>query len=380
MNLLNKCRHVIACIFAIYCLVLFASYNVSQTLLKTECIFNQDLTFIHKTILENHPGICNTLDPNFLDQMEKNYKIAEQKLAWADTSQEKIKILEEYGESFHDAHLWVKYDLEKSEAKPVSQKMGVFTIQKLENETYWIKIPSFKPSKYQIVDLTKIIDSLPLLREQNLVFDLRGNSGGNSAWGNQILKALFGEDYANQQLIKSTLSVYVEWRASEGNLNHVQNQISYVKEQFGENHPTTHWIKNTYAGMQQAYSMEECYYTEPSEVDSSIASQNHESMFGGNIVAIIDKNCGSACLNFIDGLKAMDTKVIFIGENTTADSVYMELRKVVLPSEQGTLGFPIKVYRNRPRGHNIPHVPDIQYHPLENTEELQKFVIDKLLS
>ena len=94
------------------------------------------------------------------------------------------------------------------------------------------------------------------------------------------------------------------------------------------------------------------------------------------MVAIIDQHCGSACLDFLDGLKAMDVNVIFIGETTGADSVYMELRTVTLPSGQGILGLPIKVYRNRVRGHNVPHEPTIQYNGnLKDTQELQNFVL-----
>jgi hypothetical protein len=208
------------------------------------------------------------------------------------------------------------------------------------------------------------------------VFDLRGNGGGNSSWGEELLKALFGEEYVNQQLSESRRNVYAEWRISEGNLEHVKGLISIVKEQFGENHPAIQWVENTYKGMQNAFSRGENYYSEPPDVDRFVVSSNAASSFSGHVVAIIDKGCGSACLDFIDGLKAMNIDVTFIGETTGADSVYIELGKVALPSGKGTLGFPIKVYRNRLRGHNVPHEPDIQYNGnLKDTLQLQDFVL-----
>lgn len=79
------------------------------------------------------------------------------------------------------------------------------------------------------------------------------------------------------------------------------------------------------------------------------------------IVVIIDAFCMSATLDFIDALKAMDQQVILVGETTDADSVYMEIRIADLPSGKGQFQFPIKMYSNRLRGHNVPYVPDIPY-------------------
>jgi len=69
----------------------------------------------------------------------------------------------------------------------------------------------------------------------------------------------------------------------------------------------------------------------------------------------------SACLDFIDEIKAVDPKALLIGQTTHADTVYMEVRAVDVPSNIGKLQFPIKVYRNRVRGNNVAYVSDITY-------------------
>ncbi len=79
------------------------------------------------------------------------------------------------------------------------------------------------------------------------------------------------------------------------------------------------------------------------------------------IVVIIDAFCMSATLDFIDTLKSIDQNIILLGESTDADSVYMEIRIADLPSGKGQFQFPIKMYRNRLRGHNVPYVPDMPY-------------------
>ena len=39
----------------------------------------------------------------------------------------------------------------------------------------------------------------------------------------------------------------------------------------------------------------------------------------------------------------------------------MDVRRIELPSKIGYLQIPLKVYRNRLRGHNQPYQPDIVY-------------------
>jgi len=246
---------------------------------------------------------------------------------------------------------------EQVEAKP---EAPTFSIQCSEGGT-WITLPTFAPSKNQIVLLEKIISSLTQHRENTIIFDLRGNGGGNSAFGVDLLKALFGVEYAEHSLAQQEQNVYIKWRASSENLEHVKSfLIPMVKQQFSEDHSVVKQIEATYKGMLNAFADGDHYYIEPKPPETS-TDQNISSLFKGEVIAIIDRGCGSACLDFLDGLKAMLSKVTFVGESTEADSVYMELRTVKLPSLKGTFGFPIKVYLNRPRGHNIPYLPDVKY-------------------
>lgn len=343
--------------------------------------FNKDLVFIRKTLLENHPGVCNELDPGFVNEMEKNFKIASEKLFTTDLAEQKAKVIEEFGHSFHDAHLWIRYDLSKTTISSIPHQIGPFRIQKVTTGVLWINVPTFQPSKSEIKNLNQVIKSLPLLREQTIIFDLRDNGGGNSYWGEEILKALFGKEYVNQQLAKSRRNLYTEWRVSEGNLAHIKGLISIIKEQFGENHPANQWIKCIYKGMQTAFLKNKNYYSELPDSNQLPQDSRVINSFNGHIIAVINKNCGSACLDFLDALKAMNASITFVGEPTGTDSVYMELRTSSLPSGKGTLGFPIKVYRNRYRGHHQPHTPDIQYKgDLNHTAELQSFILSQCLN
>ncbi|ABE04457.1 hypothetical protein [Rickettsia bellii] len=94
------------------------------------------------------------------------------------------------------------------------------------------------------------------------------------------------------------------------------------------------------------------------------------------IIVIIDEKNVSSTLDFIDELKIMTQNIILIGKTTKADRLYMELRTVELPSKLGIFSFPIKVYRNRNRGDNIPYIPDFEIDP-KNTAKLKDFILNK---
>lgn len=342
--------------------------------------FKQDLHFIKTTILENHPGIYNDLDPNFASEMLKSCQIAEQQLNQAHSPDEKTLVLENFGRSFQDAHLWVKYDSTKVTQVANKKTPSTFSIHKLLDNVSWIKIPTFDPSKNQIASLQEIINALPQLREETIIFDLRGNGGGNSYWGIELLKALCGESYLDHCFTQKNQNVYVEWRASPGNLEHVRGFVPTFKEKFGKDHPSVIWAEATYQRMAEAIAFGNHYYSDqqlPHNSSQSVGIVNpFVNAFKGQAIAIVDRKCGSSCLDFLDYLKATQPNVVLVGEPTGADSTYMELRTIQLPSGKGFFGFPIKVYRNRPRGHNIPHLPNINYNEdLQDTATLQKFIL-----
>ncbi len=274
--------------------------------------FNRDLQFIKTTILENHPGIQNTLDPDFLSQLNKSCRIAEQQLNRVRSEEEKIGVLKNFGKSFKDAHLWVQYDSTKGSQVADEKKPRIFGIQKLNDDVNWITIPTFAPSKNQLDSLQEIIRVLPQLRQGIVIFDLRGNGGGDSSWGTELLKALFGTEYSNHCLVQKDRDVYAEWRASPGNLKHVERFVPMLREQFQEGHPAIEWAETTYQGMKNAIASGDHYYPEPKTPSNTSLSVDIGNLFKGKAIAIVDRGCGSACLDFLDGLKAVQQNVILM--------------------------------------------------------------------
>src|SRR5690606_34266356 len=70
---------------------------------------------------------------------------------------------------------------------------------------------------------------------------------------------------------------------------------------------------------------------------------------------LTDSGCASACLDAVDLLKALGATQV--GQETSGDTAYMEIREEPLPGGRVVARIPMKVYRGRPRGDNETHVP-----------------------
>jgi len=336
----------------------------------------EDLKFIEKTLLENHPGVYNTEDPNFVQLVKNGYESAVSQVDKLKSDDDYITLLQTYAKSFNDGHLGIKATNQKS---PEKKNERSFSIEEVSPDITWITLPIFSPSKEQQVQLKEIINKMPSLRsKKKIVFDLRGNTGGNSEWGNEILSALFTKQYTKEKWYEAQKSVNVDWFVSDGNIEHVKNLLDSFQNNFGTNNEAFQAISKTYQGMLAAKAKGEHYYLEASPKPQE-ATQHAPNPVSAQIVLVIDRKCASACLDFIDNIKALKHNTVLVGEQTTADTFYLEIRHVVLPSGLADLWFPIKVYRNRPRGNNEPYLPNLSYPgDLNNTPALKKWLQTQL--
>jgi len=211
-----------------------------------------------------------------------------------------------------------------------------------------------------------------------IVFDVHGNGGGSSMWGKQITDELFGAGYTRHKRAKALAQQYVEWRASASNIAYLSTDVrECIHKDFGKTSKVAEWVEHIIDGMQKTYDAGAMLYRDCSNKFHDVADvQRHDSLCSSVIIVVIDERCVSACLDFIDELKLFGKKVILVGKQTMADSLYMECRSLSLPSGKGTVVIPIKVYRNRPRGHNMPYLPDVEYmEDMNNTQALNDFIL-----
>lgn len=216
-------------------------------------------------------------------------------------------------------------------------------------------------------DLKKIIDQIPNLKNKKaIVFDLRGNDGGNSGYGLSIINKVFGEEYAEKSIAKIEKEMYADYRASIDNLA----WIKIINTIFNDD-------KELEEGIQKSIKNSLPYYSETSETigNLSTSQEKAEKQTSAKIFAIIDNKNVSDALDFLDALKAVNPQATLIGEKTDTDRLYMDCAQMHLPSGYAIFRYPIKVYRNRPRGDAQPYYPDIEFDTTD-TKKLQKYIID----
>ena len=227
----------------------------------------------------------------------------------------------------------------------------------LDDGGVWISTPGFNgdPQSADYAALQSILDSMKagqdaLRRAPYVVFDLRGNRGGSSIWSRRMAEALWGEDWMAANRPGSSKAV--EWRASAANATYLNEILDYFRgNNVGADLIET--IEKIRDGITAAHARNDLFWVETFDADEDATPA--VQTVSGTVFILTDHGCVSACLDAVDLWKAAGG--VQVGQETSADTVYMEIREVNLVSGRASLSIPIKVYRGRPRGHNQPHTP-----------------------
>lgn len=230
-------------------------------------------------------------------------------------------------------------------------------------QTLWLSMPSFdgNPERAPHRELTALIAELTARSEEahampRIVLDLRGNGGGASLWSREIAKVLWGEAWVDAHARGG--SEAVDWRASQGNIASLARTVEAWRSG-GQKREYIEWIDAAIAGMRDALSAGEPYWREADDDDGAPAdapAAPEKPLARGRIYVLTDAACASACLDSLD--LWLPLGAIQIGRETSADTVYMEVRGEALSSGLANLYLPMKVYRGRShRGNNVPYRP-----------------------
>ncbi len=224
---------------------------------------------------------------------------------------------------------------------------------------YWIEMGSFDPdaSSEKGIQLTtlheQVVANAEAIRTADfVVFDLRGNDGGSSTWSAEIAKVLWGEAWIDERVQGSE---GVDWRASPANLA----AVAEYQRMFAGNPDLADYLGRMVAGLGAAVERGDPLWRQP---DFDEGGEDAAAQAGAPTTAmkartwvLTDYGCASACLDAVDVLTAAGATVV--GQETSADTVYMEIRRQPLPSGRAQAHLPMKVYRGRSRGNNESVVP-----------------------
>lgn len=278
------------------------------------------------------------------------------------------KIYEEKAEwiSLKEDDYWSKFPFRKGSL--------LASLKEVRPGSIWVTLPSFYPqTEEQKEALNTVMHSIKDYRAcKTMIFDLRGNGGGNSVYGTSIVQNLFGKAFCNDAFQKRNKDCFVEWRASDGNISYLKAFIPFLQKQFGNDEVTKH-VLQVIEGMEKSKQSGDPLYKVVNYTEA-LGEGGGEPLTSARIVVITDQYCASACLDFLDDLHAV-APVTIMGNSTNADTEYMECRDRALPSGLAILHFPIKVFRNRTRKANQPYVSEIQIDPLSDEESFLRALL-----
>lgn len=253
-----------------------------------------------------------------------------------------------------------------------------FALREVSPGVHWISMPTFDAGGGHVGALKSYIEKISSLKNASaIVFDVRGNNGGSSEWGSQLVGKLYGMDVLSYVEGFQTKDQSVEYRVSDGNIAHFEKVVPFLATQYGRDaHIVQHFAK-VLDGMKASRKSGKKLFKAP-ETDRDGAPRP-TSMPKHDVTAkvflLTDGNCASACLNFADLLLAMPG-VVQVGAPTSADTNYMEVRGIDLPSGIARLSVATKVYRNRPRGHNKFYSPKHEWDgDMGDTPGLQEWIV-----
>lgn len=251
--------------------------------------------------------------------------------------------------------------------------------RRLPDGTRWFAIPSFdgSPDGEAGKSLRALLDYLDAKGQDvrsapTIVFDLRGNGGGSSDWSLQIAKRLWGEGAIDRH---PEPPMTVSWRASSGNLEAVRRSYRELSAGGHLSPDTDAWYKDTIAGLETAVSERKPLWVIKSEPalrksKSTVGPIHHQS---GPVYVLTDSACMSACLDAVDLWTRLGA--IPIGRETSADTLYMEVRQIPLPAGVGAVSMPMKVYSGRTRGSNEPVAPRHRFNgDIADTAALERWI------
>jgi hypothetical protein len=200
-------------------------------------------------------------------------------------------------------------------------------------------------------------DRVAVAAAPRIVLDLRGNGGGSSEWSQQIARILWGQAAIDRLDIDSEA---VDWRASAGNLTTLQGYKAAWQASPDGSPEAIAWAGKVANGLAGARARGEPLWRDASDdAAKPKAAGTRVPPPSARVFVLTDWGCGSACLDAVDLWTALGA--VQVGQDTSADTLYMDVREKMLPSGIAQAVVPMKVYRGRKRGSNVQAVPRYRY-------------------
>lgn len=241
----------------------------------------------------------------------------------------------------------------------------------------WITFPSFGVTDKQEIKLANlIVDKMESFRDKNfIVFDVRGNTGGSSKWGDRLIKPLYGEGFVlhtyEQNRRKNT---HTEFRISEDNYNWALEIEKKLSKQHGSDYKCS-YVDKLKKGLKKQKKEDFIKIKTYSWLNNKIVDRSIKIAPYTKVILLTDGACASSCYMFSERLLYMP-QVYHVGLPTHAPTYYGECRSVKLNSKNASITFPMSIFRWQDQ-FMYPFEPDYRFDGyLDEQAKVEKWVLD----
>ena len=320
-------------------------------------VARSDVEAAHTALIENHPGAVPELgDQAFMAALQQAWHSAQSEIAKVETRADYIALMQRYADTFSDRHIaFVQTSGAKSPAIARSSKekrRSNFDFRVQSGQLFIIMPALDEEARNMVKDLKS--SSIERSEIASVVIDLRGNGGGDSQIGDEVIVLLFGREGLRRVRV-TFRNCPVLWRVSEGNAKWVRD----LAMRFEENQPArAGYLNRVSKEMEAALEAGEKFVP---QLDSACISPppiqpKHQSAPTSVPVTVVtDSACFSSCLIFLERLLSLGARQS--GEPTAGGNWYMEVRFVDLPSRLGKFSVLQKVDLRRSKSIG-PFIPD----------------------
>ncbi len=226
-----------------------------------------------------------------------------------------------------------------------------------------VRIATFAPrNSEEAQQFHAIIDAAPGLRDKDIVvFDVRGNGGGNYNWFVAFLEAFYGEDYADHYAIArlKIRPVFVDPPDGGHPAPAAKAEPHADPLNTPPDRPMDALLSGGYAARPAADGTT-VYAATMGSLPPAALKPAPPDPVNARVFVLTDYGCASACISFVDELRRFPG-VQQVGRETGVDSRSGTPLPYALPSGNGNLMVPSLVREDRERGDNIPWRPDVRY-------------------
>ncbi len=191
----------------------------------------------------------------------------------------------------------------------------------------WIALQGLGDQAAPVVEAVRA-QQAQLRAAQIVVLDMRGNGGGNSAFGDDIARVVFGDSRFRHVIGGAGGNCNTVWRVSPRNLAVMRSYVT----RFAETNPDfSRGLSAAVVAGERAQARGE-EFTGPITCDSARSAPGAvpAQAATGRIVLLTDNTCFSSCLIVANNFRRLGA--LHVGQATDAATHYFEVREERLPS------------------------------------------------